>query len=152
MSYKDEIFTRGGSPCKEAEVKFYGWFNLPENCKTFEEIRNNDERAARLIADCKRMVSLLIEYRQDLTARYNQLATMPSKDTVMLQRYKRYNGSVIYYIRFFTEYEDGTKVETATETFTGAERHKAIKRFADLQKQRPDIEYIKDIAKNQWER
>lgn len=152
MSYKDEIFTRYGSPCSEAEVKFYGWLNRPDCCKTFEEIRNNDERAARLIAECKRMVSLLIEYRQDLTARYNQLATMASKDSVMLQRYKRYKGSVIYYIRFFTEYEDGTKVETATETFTGAERCKALKRFADLQKQRPDIEYIKDIEKNQWER
>lgn len=152
MSYKDEIFTRYGSPCKEADIKFYSWLNRPDNCKTFEEIRHNDERAARLIAECKHMVSLMIEYRQDLAARYNQLATMPSKDSVMLQRHKSYNNSVNYYIRFFTEYEDGTKVETATETYAGAERHKALKRFEELQKQRPGIEYVKDIEKKQWER
>lgn len=152
MSYKDEIFTRYGSPCKEAEIKFYSWLNRPDNCKTFDEIRHNDERAAQLIAECKRMVSLMIEYRQDLAARYNALATMPSKDSVKLERFKRYDNSVIYHIRFFTEYEDSTKVETATETFTGKERHKALKRFAELQKQHPGIEYIKDIDKKQWER
>lgn len=152
MSYKDEIFTRYGSPSNDADVKLYAYLKRAEKCKTFDEVADYDKRAARLIAECKRMASLMIEYRQDLAARYNQLATMPSKDSVMLQRYKSYNNSVNYYIRFFTEYEDGTKVETATETYNGAERHKALKRFEELQKQRPGIEYIKDIEKKQWER
>lgn len=152
MSYTDEIFTRYGSPCKAADIKFYSWLNRPDNCKTFDDIKHNDERAARLIAECKHMISMMIEYRQDLAARYNALATMPSKDSVKLERFKSYNGSVTYYIRFFTEYEDGTKVETATETFTGKERHTAIKRFEELRKQSPGIAYIIDIEKKQWER
>lgn len=44
------------------------------------------------------------------------------------------------------------KVETATETFPGKERHAAIKRFEELKKERPGIEYIKDIERKSWER
>ena len=76
---------------------------------------------------------------------------MPSKDSVKLERYYNY-GSITYYIRYFTEYEDGTKAETATESFPGKERHAAIKRFEELKKVRPGIEYIKDIEKKSWER
>lgn len=47
---------------------------------------------------------------------------------------------------------NGTKVETATETFPGKERRAAIKRFEELKKERPGIDYIKDIEKKSWER
>lgn len=152
MSYKDEIFTRCGSPRDVTTVNLYAYLKRAEKCNTFDDVADYDKRAARLIADCDRMIAMMNEYRQDLTARYNALATMTAKETVILQRYRKYDNSVVYYIRFFTEYEDGTEVETATETYTGTERHKAIKRFEELQKQRPGIEYIKDIEKKQWER
>lgn len=151
MSYKDELFTRYGSPSKEAEIKLWGYLWRPDACSSFDDIRHNDDNAARLIADCKHLETQLVEYRQDLTARYAALATMSSKDSVMLQRYNGYNG-ITYYIRYFTEYEDGTRVETATETFPGKERHTALKRFAQLKKERPGIEYVKDIEKKSWER
>lgn len=151
MSYKDEIFTRYGSPCKEADIKFYSWLNRPDNCKTFEEIQRNDERAARLIAECKRMVTLMIEYRQDLSARYNALATMPSKDSIELHRYHRQSG-IVYYLEQYTEYADGTRVLTEQEAFRGRERHKALKRFEALRHERPGIKYIVDIEKEPRER
>lgn len=152
MSYKDELFTRYGSPSREAEVKIWGYLKRPECCNTFDDVAGFDGRAGQLIAQCQHLIEQLTEYRQDLAARYAQLATMPSKDSVKLERYKKYDNSVIYYIRFYTEYEDGTKVETATETFPGKERHAAIKRFEELKKARPGIEYIKDIEKKSWER
>lgn len=34
----------------------------------------------------------------------------------------------------------------------GKERHAALKRFAQLQKERPGLEYITDIEKKSWER
>lgn len=151
MSCIDELFTRYGSPSKEAEIKIWGYLKRPDACSSFDDIRHNDDKAARLIADCKRLITQLTEYRQDLAARYAALATMPSKDSVMLQRYNGYNG-ITYYIRYFTEYEDGTKVETATETYPGKERHAALKRFAQLQKERPGLEYVTDIEKKPWER
>ena len=151
MSYIDELFTRYGSPSKEADIKIWGWLKRPDTCASFDDVRSYDDKAARLIAECKHLTAQLIEYRQDLAARYNALATMPSKDSVKLERYNGYNG-ITYYIRHFTEYEDGTKVETATESFSGKERHTAIKRFEELKKERPSIEYIKDIEKKSWER
>ena len=151
MSYKDTLFTRYGSPCRSAEIGIQGYLTRPENCDTFEAVAGCDRRADELIAQCKSLIEQLTEYRQDLAARYAQLATMPSKDSVKLERYNGYNG-ITYYIRHFTEYEDGTKVETATETFPGKERHTALKRFAQLKKERPGIEYVMDIEKKSWER
>ena len=145
MSYREELFTRFGSPSREAEVKIYGWLTVPENSRSFEEVRRQDDKAARLIAECEHLITQLREYRQDLAKRYNNLATMPSKQSIELQRYKAYQGNVTFYIRHFTTYADGTKCETETESFSGKDRHKAIKRFAELQKQFPGIEAKSNI-------
>ena len=91
------------------------------------------------------LITQLREYRQDLAKRYNDLATMPSKQSIELQRYKAYQGNVEFYIRHFTTYADGTKCETETEKFSGKDRHKALKRFAELQKQHPGIEAKSNI-------
>ena len=145
MSYREELFTRFGSPSKEAEVKIWGWLTVPENSRSFEEVRRQDDKAARLIEECEDMITQLREYRQDLAKRYNDLATMPSKESIELQRYKSYHGNVEFYIRHWTTYSDGTKTETKTERFSGKERHLAIKRFKELQKQFPGIEAKSNI-------
>ena len=145
MSYREELFTRFGYPSKEAEVKIYGWLTVPENSRSFEEVRRQDDEAARLIEECEDMITQLREYRQDLAKRYNDLATMPSKQSIELQRYKSYRGNVTFYIRYFTTYADGTKCETGAEEYSGKDRHIAIKRFAELQKQHPGIEAKSNI-------
>lgn len=146
------LFERYGSPCREAEIKLYGYLTRPDKLDTFERIRHMDDSAARLIADCKRLVTQLLAYRQDLSARYNELATMPSRDRLVLERVPTYSGKIAYYIRLFTDYEDGTTVSTASEAFEGRDRHKAIARFEELRRQRPGIEAEKRIDKRQWER
>ena len=146
------LFGRYGSPSREADIRISGYLTRPDYLDTFDRIKHQDETAARIIADCKRLVSQLIEYRQDLAARYSALATMPSRESIELQRYRGYHGGVTYYIRFWTQYDDGTRVETATETFSGKDRHKAIARFEELKKQRPGIEAVKDIEKRHWEK
>lgn len=151
MSYREELFTRFGSPSKEAEVKIWGWLTVPENSRSFEDVRRQDDKAARLIAECEHLITQLREYRRDLAKRYNDLATMPSKDRVTLERY---NGCscIKYYIRHITTYADGTETETETEVFPGRERHAAIKRFEEIKKARPGIEAVKDIERKAWER
>lgn len=146
------LFSRYGSPSREADIRISGYLTRPDYLDTFDRIKHQDETAARIIADCKRLVSQLIEYRQDLAARYSALATMPSRESIELQRYRGYHGGVTYYIRFWTQYDDGTRVKTATETYSGKERHKAIARFEELKKQRPGIEAEKRIEKQQWEK
>lgn len=145
MSYREELFTRFGSPSKEAEVKIWGWLTAPEDSRSFDDVRREDDRAARLISECEHLITQLREYRQDLAKRYNDLATMPSKKSIELQRYKSYRGNVEFYIRHWTTYSDGTKTATETERFSGKERHLAIKRFKELQKQFPGIEAKSNI-------
>ena len=151
MSYKDEIFTRYGHPSNDGEIKYSSYLTKPEAIKTLRDVEYNDKKAAEIIAKCKHLIDLMSDYRIDLATRYASLSTMTSKKIVELQRYNGYNG-VNYYIRFWTEYEDGTRVETAKETYTGKERHTALKRFEELKKAHPGFEYIKDISKKAWER
>lgn len=146
------LFERYGSPCREAEIKLYGYLTRPDALDTFERIRHMDVNAARLIAECKRLVTQLTAYRQDLVERYNELATMPSRDRVLLERYPKYDGKIVYYVRMFTDYEDGTTVNTSSEAFEGRDRRKALARFEEIRKQRPGIEAEKHIEKRSWEK
>ena len=151
MSYTD-LFRRYGSPSKEAEIRIWYYFQRPEALGTFDRIKHYDGQASQLIAQCKKLIEDMSEYRQALAARYNQLATMPSRRRLKIERYVNYDNRKIYYIRRFTDYEDGTSVETKTESFPGTERRAALARFAELKKQYPGIAAEMDIEKKSWEK
>ena len=151
MSYTD-LFQRYGSPSKDAEIRILYYLRRPEALDTFDKINHYDSQAAQIIAQCKKLIEDMSEYRQDLAARYNQLATMPSRRRLRLERYVNFNNKKFYYIRHFTNYDDGTVVETETETFPGKERRAALARFAELKKQCPGIVAEIDIEKKSWEK
>lgn len=151
MSYT-ELFQRYGSPSKDAEIRILYYLQRPEALDTFDKIKRYDGEAAQIIAQCKKLIEDMSEYRQDLAARYNQLATMPSRRRLRLERYVNFNNKKFYYIRHFTNYDDGTVVETETETFPGKERRAALARFAELKKQYPGIVAEMDIEKKSWEK
>ena len=151
MSYT-ELFQRYGSPSKEAEIRILYYLQRPESLDTFDKIKHYDGEAAQIIAQCKKLIEDMSEYRQDLAARYNQLATMPSRRRLRLERYVNFNNKKFYYIRHFTNYDDGTVVETETETFPGKERRAALARFSELKKQYPGIVAEMDIDKKSWEK
>lgn len=152
MAYLDR-FQRYGSPSDQAEIKIYSHFMRPD-VLTADRIAWNDERAERLIAEVQGLVADLKEYRQALAARYAELATMPSKPELKLERRKDTygNGKVFYYITITNVFEDGTTTEELRETYPGTERHQAIKRYGELLKQRPGITAEKKIEKSKWER
>ncbi len=77
---------------------------------------------------------------------------MASRDRVLLERCPKYDGKIVYYVRIFTDYEDGTTVNASSETFEGRDRRKALARFEEIQKQRPGIEAEKRIDKRSWEK
>ena len=151
MSYAD-LFQRYGSPSEDAEIRILYYLRRPDSLDTFDRIKHYDERAAQLVSQCKTLIEYMSEYRQDLAARYNQLATMPSSRRLKIERYVNYDNKKFYYIRHFTDYDDGTSVETETETFPGKERRAALARFAELKKQYPGIVAEMDIEKKSWER
>ncbi len=151
MSYTD-LFQRYGAPSKEAEIRIWYYLQRPEALDTFDRIKHYDSQAAQMVAQCKKLIEDMSEYRQALAARYNQLATMPSSRRLKLERYVNYDNKKFYYIRHITEYTDGTRVETETETFPGKERRAALARFAELRKQFPGISAEMDIEKKSWEK
>lgn len=151
MSYTD-LFQRYGATSKDAEIRILYYLQRPEALDTFGRIKHYDGEAAQIIAQCKKLIEDMSEYRQDLAARYNQLATMPSRRRLKIERYINYDNKKFYYIRHFTDYDDGTVVETETETFPGKERRAALARFAELKKQSPGIVAEMDIEKKSWEK
>lgn len=151
MSY-EHLFQRYGSPSTEAEIRLTGYLLRPDKLKE-DQIKRNDETAARLILECERTAETLREYRQALASRYAALNTMPYQERLEIERYRSYRGNLVtYYVRIVRTYEDGTQAKTLSETYPGKERRKAISRFEELKRQRPGIEVLEDISPQSWEK
>ena len=151
MTYK-ELF--GGWRCRDGYANHTLYVNCyrPDKLSTVAEILQNNERASRTIAELESYITALREYQQELTKRAAQIETMGYKLLLKLERYKRYQGGVEYYITLIKTLDDGTQITELSETYTGKERRHAIARFEALKKERPGIEAIKDIEKKAWER
>lgn len=113
-----------------------------------------DSHAARMIADYKNTIELLEEYRKTLFNRYQEIATAPYKLVLKLERTIHFEGNKYYTITLIKRFS-GTNIadeEMKREKFTGKERHKALKRFEELEKEYPTTETEIDIEKKRWER
>lgn len=151
MSY-EKLFTRYGSPSKEAEIRITGYLQHPAKL-TADRIPWNDKTAADIIARCESMIEYMKEYRQALATRYAQLSTAVYKLRLELKRQAGWYGrGVTYYVTIYKTFEDGTEITELSEHYPGKERHKALARYEELKKQRPGIEAVKDIEKSSWER
>ena len=152
MSY-ESLFTRYGSPSKEAEIRITGYLLHPSKL-TADRITWNDESAARIISQCENTIESLKEYRQALAARYAQLAAAPYRLRLELERVPEgwQRPRIWYYVRIRRIYEDGTEVMDLEEKYTGQERRAAFARFEELKKQRPGIELLQSTEKRSWER
>lgn len=151
MSYLD-LFQRYGSPSREAEIRLHGYLIRPDTL-TADRIQYNDETAARLIEDCRRLADQLTDYRQALAERYAALATAAYRDRLELVRERRWRDSpVLYHVQIIRTYEDGTTERVLVEKYFGTERRKAFARFAELKHQRPGIETMQDTEKKSWEK
>lgn len=147
MAYQDWF---GG--WQSGTVQLRGYFQPPEVLEP-ERIQAADRSAARLLAGARQLVEDLAAYRQALAERYAALSVMPYRDRLELERRPdSWRGKIYYYVRIVRTYEDGTKVNLISESFPGADRSKALTRFQALQKERPGIEAVKDIARRAWEK
>lgn len=151
MSY-ESLFTRYGSPSKEAEIRITGYLQHPAKLDA-ERIPWNDEQAARIISQCESTIEALKEYRQALAERYATLQTAAYSLRLELKRDPGWRGrGVDYYVTIYKTYEDGTEVLELNEHYTGKDRRTALSRFEELKKQRPGIDIVKDIEHRSWER
>ena len=149
MSY-EKLFTRYGSPSKEAEIRITGYLLHPSKLTT-DRITWNDQNAARIIAQCESTIKAMQEYRQALAARYAELEASPYKLRLELERYPSGSG-IKYFVRLIRAYPDGTEVTELNEKYQGKQRREALARFEELKKQRPGIDTVVDIERRSWER
>ena len=77
---------------------------------------------------------------------------MPYKRILRIERENYSYTGIKYRVTIAKHREDGTEVKELEEVYPGKERHIALKRFAELQKQYPGIESEKHIEKSKWER
>jgi len=148
----DKMFTRYGSPSNEAEVCIRDYLIRPGKLDTVRRVIEYDKSAAETIERCKELIEDLSLYRQDLAHRYAELETMSYKFRLEIERQKRGDNKVHYYVRIIKAYEDGGEIREIDEAYAGTERHEALARFNQLKKERPGIEAIKNIEKGKWEK
>lgn len=148
MSYKEYII----GDRTTAEIRTNVLLRLPETMSNSATVAHADSRAARTIEELETIIANLREYRQDLAARYGQLATMSYTRLLKLERCRRWDNRISYTINIVKIFSDGTEDVELFERFEGKERHKAFARAAELRKQFPGIPYEQDTEKRNWER
>lgn len=150
MSYAD-YFSRYGNQMNEGQIIIREYIRRPEAVTDAESIKLYDRSAAEAIAEARRMIEDLTEYRQALAARYAALEVMPYKRVLQIERENYSYSGIKYRVRIIRQFEDGSERKEFEEIYPGKERHIALKRFEELRKQNPGIEAEKDIEKSKWE-
>ena len=151
MDWK-ELFNRswrGG----EAEVRVYDHLRLPDKLNELDSITLYDRSAARTIEEMKEYIEALKGYRQSLAERYAALAAMPYTLRLDLIRRKGWSDKkVTYTLSLVRVYQDGHEQDEERTVYPGTERREAIKKFEEMQHQRPRIQCRVQIEKASWER
>ena len=151
MSYRD----RFRSWCNEDTVQAHPYitFYKPETMYSLDDIQRRDRYAAADIDTLQKIIADLQEYRQDLAARYAELATTTYTYRLYIVREKSWcTKKVSYTVRLARVLPDGKEIDERREDFQGTERKKAFDLFAQLKKERPGIEAIQDTEKKRWEK
>lgn len=150
----NNLFSRYGSPSKEAEFRIAGYYTRADCIDELDWIKSSDERVQRDIEELQVKIRQLSAYRISLAERYNFLATAPTVPIVRLIRHREsYSGKVLYRLLTFSRnLADGHEIQTGCTIYPGTERHKAIDAYKEYIKTHPGIESEMQIEKSRWER
>lgn len=151
MEWK-ELFKRSWRG-DEAEVKVYDHLRLPDKLTDLDGVTLYDRSAARAIKEMEEYLEALKGYRQALAERYAALASMPYTLRLDLIRRKGWSDKkVTYTLSLVRVYQDGHEQDEERTVYPGTERREAIKKFEEMQHQRPGIQCRVQIEKASWER
>lgn len=151
MDWK-ELFERSWRG-DEAEVKVYDHLRLPDKLTDLDGVTLYDRSAARVIKEMEEYLEALKGYRQALAERYAALASMPYTLRLDLVRRKGWiDKKVTYTLSLVRVYQDGHEQDEERTVYPGTERREAIKKFEEMQHQRPGIQCRVQIEKASWER
>lgn len=123
-------------------------FNQLSDCTRADSMARQD------IAYLEGVIKQLKDYRVQVAKRAALLETVPYNLQLSIIRRKPWRTDpVTYSITISRIYLDESirPLEILRETYPGKERHKALARFKELQKQYAGIETVVDIEKGKWE-
>ena len=126
----------------------------PDSLNTMERLTYHGAQAARYAAEFRAMIETMEAYQSLIYDRVQALTQAQYHMEIHLNRHKRYDNKVHYYLEVVKVYDTpGIEPETIERTtYPGTERRKAIADFAAYQKSHPGIIAIKNIEKARWER
>ena len=137
----------------EEQHNLYITIQNPKGMADMKTLTFWDSMTAGHIRDAEAVIETLKKYRAMLAERAQELLTMDYTRILKIKRERNYySNHVFYYVQIIRRLADGSEQDELCEKYEGTERHKAFKRFAELQKQNPGIETVQDTAKGKWER
>lgn len=137
----------------EYETRINIYCLSPQEVSNMQRLIDRDKSALNDIKRCEAAIEQLKQYRLELAQRAQELATMQYHIRTTLLRNKSWRtGKVEYFITTEKVFEDESCELISNVKFEGRERYKAIDIFENLKKENPHYEFIKDIAKKQWEK
>lgn len=149
-----DLFTRYSYHSKDTAEHTINIFGIhPEKLHNQTDVLRRIDSTSKDIERLEKYIAMLTVYRMELVKRYNYLETVPTKTKIKLQRYKKYQGKVYYYIIYYSiDLETGHEEETKRTTYAGTERKKAFEEFEKLCKENPTFIIEKDLEKGRWEK
>lgn len=150
----EKLFTKYGSYQKTScDKRVNIWEEHPETLYTTQDIEKRLKHSTDTIKELENALEMLKAYQCALIERYNYISTAPVKKKIRLERYKKYQGNIFYYIIFYdVNLTDGHQEETNRLTYTGKDRKTAFTEFERLCKENKNAIIEKDIEKKKWER
>lgn len=155
MANLENLFSRYGRPYPETDEHIYINLTRADKIDTAERVQYYDNYAKDKITELLTFAELLKEYRRSLYERAQELYTASySMKLQLLRTVDYYNNRKSYTVKVLQipDAPNARAVELLSETYTGKERHKAIKRFEKLKKIHANIETEIDIDKKRWEK
>ena len=155
MNERIKDFFKYADGSGQSSLYRHSYITSPDKIKSLTQCEQADKYAVSEIENLKNLIELLQLYRIELFNRYQEIVSINYHLRLTLKRENRYyNNKIIYYVYLEKVFdrEDIKSEELLLERFDGKNRHKAFKRFAELQKQYPNIEIIKNINKKHWEK
>ena len=140
------------NPQGERSVHIWLYFSDPRRKSDVQQLRTNDNIAAKEIERLQGLIEDLKQYRLEMADRAAYLLTAQPVRSAELKRRRDAWGKKIYYD--FTEWDtfpDGTRQRVSRTTYDGADRHKAIADAKEYQKTHTGVKVAFEIAKPKWE-
>lgn len=134
---------------------YYSYIKQPEKIKTLKEVKEYDIKATSEMEYLQELIEIIKLYRAELYNRFQEINSAEYHSRLTIQRYKKLFPDRVFFeitLESVPNRADVAPIEIFAELYNGKERHKALKRFAELCKEYPHAEIIKKVEKSQWEK